>query len=157
MKFQSPTFGEIDDKELKHRIEKFMKEKKEARYRIIVGSDSQKVKKDVYDFVVAIIVHRVGSGGIYFWQRRLIAEKISLKERMYQEAIFSLESAEKIFELLKENGISKYNIEIHVDIGRQGQTREMISEIIGMVRANGYEVKIKPESFGASKVADRHT
>lgn len=134
-----------------------MTERKDASYRIIVGSDSQKIKAYNYDFVVAIAIHRVGAGGIYFWKRRIIDKKMSLKERMYQEAILSLESAETIFELLRENGVSKYNIEVHVDIGRSGETRDMIAEIVGMVRGNGYDVKIKPESFGASKVADRHT
>lgn len=134
-----------------------MTENKEANYRIIVGSDSQKIKQGSYDFVVAIAIHRVGAGGIYFWKRDVRTKKMSLKERMYAEALLSLESAENIFELLRENGISKYNIEIHVDIGRVGETREMIAEIVGMVRGNGYEVKIKPEAFGASKVADRHT
>jgi predicted RNase H-related nuclease YkuK (DUF458 family) len=76
---------------------------------------------------------------------------------MYQEAILSLQSAENVFELLRQNGITKYDIEIHVDIGRSGETRDMINEIVGMVRGNGYAVKIKPEAFGASKVADRHT
>jgi predicted RNase H-related nuclease YkuK (DUF458 family) len=76
---------------------------------------------------------------------------------MYQEAILSLQSAESVFELLRQNGIAKYDIEIHVDIGRVGETREMINEIVGMVRGNGYDVKIKPDAFGASKVADRHT
>lgn len=157
MLYQSPSYGEIDTNGLKKRVSTYMTEKKDARYRIIVGSDSQKVNGSHYDFVVAIAIHRVGAGGIYFWKRDVVSKKMSLKERMYEEAIRSLISAETIFELFRENGISKYNIEIHVDIGRNGDTRDMIAEIVGMVRSNGYEVKIKPDSFGASKVADRHT
>lgn len=155
--YHSPTYGQLDVDGLKNRVSSYMTEKREAKYRIIVGSDSQKIKDKNYDFVSALIIHRVGSGGIYFWKREIVSKKMGLKERMYQEAIFSLQSAEKVFELLRENGISKYNIEIHVDIGRNGETREMITEIVGMVRGNGYQVKIKPDSFGASKVADRHT
>ncbi|HLC94512.1 MAG TPA: ribonuclease H-like YkuK family protein [Patescibacteria group bacterium] len=155
--YNSPSFGKLDSASLKKRISVYMTEKKEANYRIIVGADSQKARVNNYDFVVAIVIHRVGSGGIYFWKRNVVSQKMSLKERMYQEAILSLQSAEKVFELLRENGISKYNIEIHVDIGRKGETRELISEIVGMVRGSGYSVKIKPDSFGASKVADRHT
>lgn len=155
--YNSPTYGQIDATALQKRVAAYMTEKKEASYRIIVGSDSQRARGWNYDFVVAIAIHRVGAGGIYFWKRQLISRKMSLKERMYQEALLSLESAEAIFALFRENGISKYNIEIHVDIGRAGETREMIAEIVGMVRGNGYDVKIKPDSFGASKVADRHT
>jgi hypothetical protein len=47
-------------------------------------------------------------------------------------------------------------LEIHVDIGQKGPTKEMIREIVGMVRGNGFFVKIKPESFAASTLADRH-
>lgn len=155
--YNSPSFGKLDSASLKKRISVYMTEKKDANYRIIVGADSQKARVNNYDFVVAIAIHRIGLGGIYFWKRSVISQKMSLKERMYQEAILSLQSAEKVFELLRENGISKYNIEIHVDIGREGETRELISEIVGMVRGSGYSVKIKPDSFGASKVADRHT
>jgi predicted RNase H-related nuclease YkuK (DUF458 family) len=110
-----------------------------------------------YDFVVALAIHRIGAGGVYFWKRDVVSQKMSLKERMYREAILSLTSAEDLSALFRENGISKYDVEIHVDIGPNGKTKELISDISGMVRASGYEVKIKPDSFGASKVADRHT
>lgn len=155
--YNSPTYGQIDELTLQERVSHYMNEQKEKNYRIIVGTDSQKTKGSQYDFVVAIAIHRVGAGGIYFWQRDIVSKKMTLKERMYAEALRSLESAETIFSLFRTNGISKYNIEIHVDIGRNGETRNMIAEIVGMVRGSGYDVKIKPESFGASKVADRHT
>jgi predicted RNase H-related nuclease YkuK (DUF458 family) len=32
----------------------------------------------------------------------------------------------------------------------------MIKEVIGLIRGNGFEPKIKPESFVASVVADRY-
>ena len=155
--YNSPTYGKLDTLALQKRMASYIAEIKEAKYRIIVGSDSQKLKGGNYDFVVAIAIHRVGAGGVYFWRREIVNKKMGLRQRMYQEAILSLQSAENVFELLRENGISKYDIEIHVDIGRGGETREMITEIVGMVRSNGYEVKIKPDAFGASKVADRHT
>lgn len=133
-----------------------MSENKQSTYRIIVGSDSQKIKKNTLDMVAALIIHRVGEGGIYFWQREVIKQKMSLKERIYREAIKSLETAEDVVNLFRENGIAKYDIEIHVDIGHNGETRVLINEVVGMIRSNGYDVKTKPDSFGASKVADRH-
>ena len=48
------------------------------------------------------------------------------------------------------------NLEIHVDIGPNGPTRELIADIVGMIRANGFKVATKPSSWGASHVADRH-
>ncbi len=155
--FISPTYGKLDDAALKKRVSSFMAEEKKLSYRIIVGSDSQKQESGVYDFVSALIIHRVGFGGIYFWKREVVNKKFALKERMYREAIMSLETAEAIADLFKENGIAKYDVEIHVDIGKRGETRDVINEIVGMVRGSGYKCKIKPDSFGASKVADRHT
>lgn len=157
MFYQSPTHGKVDLEKLKHLISAFMAENKKARYEIIVGTDSQKVRRDTYDFVSALIVHRVGSGGIYFWKRLVQERKISLKERIYQEATMSLVTSENFVKFFKTNGISKYNIQIHVDIGHNGETRDLITEVVGMVRGSGYEVKIKPDSYGASKVADRYT
>ena len=69
----------------------------------------------------------------------------------------SLETSENFINFFQINGISRYNIQIHVDIGHNGETRDMINEVVGMVRGSGYEVKIKPDSYGASKVADRYT
>lgn len=153
----SPTLGKLTIESLKKRVSSYMHESTDAKYRIIVGSDSQKTKLGSYDFVVALAIHRIGAGGVYFWRREVVSQKMSLKERMYREAILSLTAAEDLSALFQENGISKYDVEIHVDIGPNGETRGLISEISGMVRASGYEVKIKPDSFGASKVADRHT
>lgn len=155
--YQSPTHGKVDLEKLKHIVSSFMAEDKKAQYEIIVGTDSQKVRKDTYDFVSALIVHRVGAGGIYFWKRIVQERKISLKERIYQEATMSLVTSENFVNFFRTNGISKYNIQIHVDIGHNGETRSLITEVVGMIRGSGYEVKIKPDSYGASTVADRYT
>ena len=68
----------------------------------------------------------------------------------------SMQTSENFINFFKLNGISKYDIQIHVDIGTKGETRDMINEVTGMIRSNGFSVKIKPESYGASKIADRH-
>ena len=41
--------------------------------------------------------------------------------------------------------------------GEYGDTRDMIKEVVGMVTGNGYVAKTKPEAYGASYVADKHT
>ena len=157
MHYQSPTYGTVSLEQLKKIVSSYMASDNKASYEIIVGSDSQKIKDNVYDFVSALIIHRIGNGGIYFWKRELQDKKISLKERIYQEATMSLQTSENFVKFFKQNGISKYDIQIHVDIGKNGATREMITEVTNMIRSSGYEVKIKPDSFGASKVADRYT
>jgi len=59
-------------------------------------------------------------------------------------------------ETAKKFEMPKYDFEIHVDVGENGETRSMIQELVGAIRANNFEVKTKPESYAASKVADRH-
>jgi len=157
MFYHSPSHGKVSFEKLKKTISDFMAKKKKANYQIIIGSDSQRVSKDKNDFVSAIIIHRIGHGAIYFWRREIVNKKITLKERIYQEAVMSLETSEKLIDFFKKNGIPKYDIQIHVDIGKKGKTRVLINEVVNMIRSSGYNVKIKPDSFGASKVADKYT
>jgi hypothetical protein len=157
MNYYSPTYGKVDLEQLKKIISSFMAKDIKAKYEIIVGSDSQKTRSKTHDFISALVVHRVGFGGIYFWKREIYTKRIGLKERIYREATMSIVTAEQFISFFKQNGIAKYDIQIHVDIGRNGETRDLITEVVGMVRANGYDVKIKPHSYGASKVADKYT
>ena len=69
----------------------------------------------------------------------------------------SLKLAEEVLFNLSQNKDIDFDFEVHVDIGSKGKTKEMLQEIIGMVRGSGFNVKTKPESYGASKVADRYT
>ena len=47
-------------------------------------------------------------------------------------------------------------IAIHVDAGnsRNGKTRELIPELVGWIRACGYDCSVKPDSFVASTISD---
>ena len=155
--FQSPTHGQLPLEEVRVKILDFMARDPEKSYQLVVGTDSQPHNGLGVDFVTAIVVHRVGIGGIYFWKRIVNKKTYVLRQRMYEEATMSLEMAETVLALLHRDGITKYDVEIHVDIGNIGKTREMIAEIVGMIRGSGYTVRTKPESYAASKVADRYT
>lgn len=155
--FQSQTHGLCDLPKLRQHVLSYLSAEPERTYRLVIGTDSQARNGSATDFVVAIIVHRVGAGGIYFWKRIVEEKQYVLRQRIYQEAAYSLTAAEEFLGLLKKDGITRYDVEIHVDIGKFGETREMITEIVGMVRGSGYRVKTKPDSYAASKVADRYT
>ena len=142
---------------LRQRALEFIAKSPEYKYRLVIGTDSQPKNGHGVDFVTAIVIHRVGFGGVYFWKRIVDPKKYVLRSRIYQEANLSLSCAQEVLELLKNDGITKYDVEIHVDIGSIGETKEMINEVVGMVRSCGFNVKTKPYSYGASKVADRHT
>lgn len=155
--FQSPTYGALALAELREKILNFLRHDPEREYHIVIGTDSQPHNGSGVDFVTAVVVHCVGTGGIYFWKRIVNKKHYVLRQRMYEEATMSLDMAETFLDLFRNDGITKYDVEIHVDIGTKGDTRDMIAEIVGMVRGSGYRVKTKPESYAASKVADRYT
>lgn len=155
--FTSPTFGSLTLEQVREKIMEFFKASPEHRYQLVIGTDSQPKNGTGTDFVMAIVAHRIGVGGVYFWRRLVMKKQMVLRARIYQEASLSLETAQELLEVCKNDGITKYDVEIHVDIGKIGKTREMISEVVGMVRGSGFIVKTKPEAYGASKVADRHT
>jgi predicted RNase H-related nuclease YkuK (DUF458 family) len=155
--FNSPTFGSLTLLEVRKLVLEFMANSPDHKYQLVIGSDSQPKNGEGTDFVTAIVVHRIGMGGIYFWRRMVERKSLVLRNRIYQEAVLSLSCAQEFLQALRNDGVSKYDVEIHVDIGKYGQTREMIAEIVGMIRGSGFTVKTKPDSYGASKVADRHT
>ncbi|MFH1938199.1 MAG: ribonuclease H-like YkuK family protein [Patescibacteria group bacterium] len=157
--FLSPTQGRMELTKVAKEISSYINQDSQRKYRLIVGTDSNGDKKA--DFVTAIIVCRVGRGGRYFW-KKTNGNKIfhTLRDRIYQEVTLSLQTAQDILgELessLKPDQQLDYDFQIHIDVGQRGPTREMIKEVVGMVRGNGFKAKIKPESFAASSVADKY-
>ncbi|OGY24991.1 MAG: hypothetical protein A2134_01185, partial [Candidatus Woykebacteria bacterium RBG_16_39_9b] len=138
------------------KIASFIKADPNFRYKVIVGTDSES-RKGISDFVTAIIIYRVGKGGMYFWARRNLPNVVAIADRIAKETQFSIELAWKLRDTFRHNGLSGYEPEVHLDVGEEGVTRDMIRWVTGMVLGSGFEFKIKPESFGATKVADRHT
>lgn len=159
--FTSPTKGPLTPEAAVGEISSFINEDPEKFYRIVIGSDSQakhiKGKPEI-DFVTALIVHREGAGARYFWKRVRVDRVPVLREKIYTETQLSLAAAQELVPLLRSQiSPSKYDFEIHIDVGPLGPTREMIKEVVGMVNGNGFTAKTKPESWGASSVADKHT
>lgn len=159
--FMSPTKGKLTPSEAVSEISEFINEEPEKFYRVVIGSDSQTRRvngESEIDFVTALIVHREGSGARYFWKKVRVKKKPILREKIYTETSLSLAAAEELVPLLRDKiSPSKYDFEIHIDVGPLGPTRDMIKEVVGMVQGNGFKAKTKPDSWGASHVADKHT
>mgnify|MGYP001575830988 CR=1 FL=1 len=160
--FISPTKGEMDLETVIQEIALFVAISPNSAHKVIIGTDSQNRRNALgpyIDYVTAIVVHRIGHGGRYFWQRhRHHGAKFYLRDRIYREVTYSLDIASKFVPILRTalNG-GNYELEIHIDVGSVGPTRELIKEVVGMVTGNGYTAKTKPASYGASSIADRHT
>lgn len=155
MVFQSPTSGSLTFEGVFTKLVEFIQQAPDKRYRLIIGSDS--LLSDETTFVVAIVIHRKGAGGRYFYRKFRHKKIKNLKQRIILETTLSLEVAEMLRQKLSENGYAKLPVEIHLDVGENGETKEIIREVIGMVSGSGYVAVTKPDSFGASKVADRHS
>ncbi|OGM20499.1 hypothetical protein A2714_03865 [Candidatus Woesebacteria bacterium RIFCSPHIGHO2_01_FULL_38_9] len=160
--FNSPTKGVVKNSDLVAEIASFVDEEPSSFYRLVIGTDSQVHKINGHseiDFVTAIVVHRIGKGARYFWKKEKRNGKTPvLRDKIYTETLISLDTAQEFVpEIRKRISPEHYDLEIHIDVGPLGPTREMIREVVGMVNGNGYVAKTKPDSWGASSVADKHT
>lgn len=154
MIFNSPTKGKMTLKRVIKELLCFINEEPSRKYKIIVGTDSSGRGQKI-DFVTALVVHRIGRGGRYFWKRIYHTKFPSLRHRIYKEVTLSLGLAQKLLQNFEPEKL-KQDLEIHIDVGQNGQTRDMIKEVVGMVRGSGFDVKTKPDSYAASSVADKH-
>jgi hypothetical protein len=131
---------------------------KDTNHKIIVGSDSVKLGSD-WIFTKAIAIINPSSGFYdrkYFYLREVLKDEsyIDLSKRLLKETTDSLKIAMHI-----RDTISAANIEIHADVNsdhihNSSKYKNMIS---GYISGCGFEVKVKPESFVASSIADNHT
>jgi len=143
----------------------FIKADPDSSYRISVGTDSQVGSKTV--FVSCIHVHRLGKGAIGFLHKSELPRPVkNLREKIYLETCASLQLAymfdeekiDNIYRIVGKDDRSRgVYFEFHIDIGRKGQTKTLINEMVGMVKGLNFVPKIKPESYCASCFADRYT
>lgn len=126
-------------------------------YNIIIGADSS--SHDPTEIVSAVTIWRVGNGAIHFWTKQEPKHFATLRDRIYAETIASITLAQELRGRLREHLGEEifWNDQIHIDVGEKGPTKEFIDAVVGMVRGYGFEAVIKPYSFGASTVADKHT
>ncbi|MBU3934511.1 ribonuclease H-like YkuK family protein [Patescibacteria group bacterium] len=164
--FYSPSKGNLALNKVIKEIFSYIQEKPQNFYDIIVGCDSPSAEK-VF-FPVVIVVWRVGEGGRFFIKKISYPDSFNKKfsnwhQRILEEVLLSCDLALFLKEEINRelaNNPNQLNYQfryIHADVGERGQTRDMVKEIVGLIKSNGFEPKIKPESFVASAVADRYT
>lgn len=140
-------------------------------YEIRIGTDSQVRKTSL--FVTGIVVRRIGPDGIgkgawaclkdFEIPRRIdsLREKISMETTLSEEVIFNIPETfhDDLIDILipyADKGAG-YDLKIHIDVGTKGETKELISEMVGRVKSMGIEAEIKPDSYVASGYANRYT
>jgi uncharacterized protein len=154
--FHSPSKGKLNLDKVVDEILAYIKADPERKYSIVVGSDSY--PSNSVEYVTAIVIHKEGRGGRYFWKKEHQPGKTpTLRNRIYQETTHSISTAQALIKKLDIKKLSGYDFAIHIDVGNTGSTRSMITEVVGMVKGNGFEAKTKPNSYAASTVADKYT
>ena len=162
--FFNPTKGDLKIEKVVEEIINYISEKPEKFYDVIVGCDSSSGTEP--HFPLAVVVLRVGEGGRFFLKKIDYKGRIfyNWKQRILEEvylscqfALYLRENFEKVIERLGKANLNYQFRYIHADVGENGKTRDMIKEVTGLIKGNGFERKIKPESFAASSVADRYS
>ena len=150
---------EINFEELVEELVAFIHKKPEREYRIVVGTDSKPDRR--VRFVTSVAIVRVGNGGRYFWTRSEEMPLPTLRDRIFKEAMYSITFTQELRSRLKDKIGEEFfwdrKISVHLDVGVNGATKDLVDGVVGMVRGYGFEAVIKPDSFGAFVLADRHT
>ena len=156
--FQTADHKETTLEKMLEKIEDFYLKEPEFEYKLSIGSDS--MTHDDTTFVLAIVIHRVGNGGIYFYKKMNHDRIVDLRSKLYEETTLSLSFTETLIEnFLDKNPelYEKLHLSIHIDIGQNGPTKSLIKELEGWVNALGYDCEITPESYAASTTANIHS
>lgn len=151
LKHKRMDFGEVIED-----ILRYTQEDPDKDYRIIIGTDSE--GKDLLAYATAIVVHKVGHGGRAYVAKNILKIGRVLRDKILTETQLSLMLAEELVPKLTENLGEDFltnGLEIHIDVGPNGETKDMIREVVGWVQGMGYQVGIKPDASAASTVADR--
>ena len=144
----SYTFAEV--------IEKIVETKKDNNsLEIHVGTDSDPNGKK-YAIATGIALRIPGRGACYFWSRDYLNTKyaVNIGFRLEREVADSVVVAEHLKKLIEID----IKIIIHVDCNTKlnhasgKYAKKLTSYAAGM----GYTVKIKPDSWAASSLADKH-
>lgn len=158
IKMRSPTYGILSIDEVCEKIANFIHKEIETQHEqitVAIGTDSQAFRST--KVVAVITVYSQGNGGIYFYETFRFP-KLSIHDKILNETVLSINLATLVTPILEaKNVMSKVNFQIHCDIGKNGQTRQYINEITGMVKACDYTCVIKPDSFAASGIANKYS
>jgi len=158
MEFMSGDGTPVSIDEVIARISAYYLKKPEYQYTLSIGTDSMTYEDT--RFVLAIVMYRTGNGGIYFYHRFEHPLIRDLRSKLYEETRLSIAATELLINKLMEQDqelFEKLHLSIHLDIGKKGPTRALISELEGWITSLGYDCQIKPESYAASSIADMYS
>lgn len=139
-------------------IIEFLKQASQYPHEIVLGTDSQPFFSGTFSVsVVAVVCEDLQYHCRYFYKEH--SERPvhhNLYERIFSETQATIEIANDIRERIPSAKIS-----IHLDVSDESSsapTGRFSKSLVAMVRGYGYEsVEVKPNSWCASKIADKYT
>ena len=107
IKFESITHGVLNTDGVVQIIKNFLEEDPEEEYSLVIGTDSHEkngtsLSNRTINLVTAVLIHRRGFGGKYFWNRKYVSNIHSLREKIYAETLVSLDFSAGFVPLLKK-------------------------------------------------------
>lgn len=140
---------------INYSFSEILKDISSSRCQIHVGTDSDPNGKK-YTFVTGIALIVPGGGSRYFWTRKYFKPNrfSDLRSRLVLETYHSICVAEHIRHILDIQ-----NLTLHIDVSSnpQHKSQKYHKFLKNYAAGMGYEVKVKPNSWAASSIADRHT
>ena len=125
-------------------------------YSTFVGTDSQHCKLHV-SIVTSICFHKKNGGGsriFYIKEKKPNSLYPTLRSRMLDEAYRSVEVAIELDKILLGQ------LTVHLDIGDdviKNKTSKFNKELQMLVKGQGFDCAIKPDSWASTSVADKLT
>ena len=153
---KSITHGDAEIREIAEIVKSYLIEKQGQSNHIVIGTDSQNFSDT--KVVAVIAVYTEGKGGKFFYDITHMRKIMNVQQKLHMETAMSLEYADRLINEFTEINFdyTKFaSIGIRVDAGYNGVSGQVIPELVGWIKAMGYDVAVKPDSFVASSIADR--
>lgn len=114
-----------------------------------VGTDS-KTRGGRTDYVTAVAVAQRGGGGRIIYRRERHRNAQSLADRLFREVDLSVRVASHLSDHLIQDLV------VHVDANEDVRHRSAryVQALAGMVVGYGFQVRVKPDAWCATRVAD---
>ena len=128
----------------------FVRENACAGQAVHVGTDSLQLARHTR-FVTVVAILTPGRGGRAIFRREVRPRIASLRERLLREVWLSVELG------LEIGPVVPGPLSVHIDANpvETHRSSRYVQELVGLAVSQGFRAVIKPESWAASRTADR--
>jgi len=153
--FDSLTYDKVTEQEMNNIIKERCSVMEE--YEIHVGTDSQSYSGT--NVVVVVLILEMGDisnkARFFFSKTTRVKRFENLRVKIESEVNESIMLGLRLKEFCRQNDIPEERVEIDLDVGRNGPTKDLIQAMVGWVVGSGFKCNIKPDSPAASSIADK--